>query len=143
MEINVVHRYSHLGEKLLRATYNAISVKLTGPLHVFDGCTRSKAKSREVRKNTYKRASHPGEIIFVNTTGPFPDSLVGIWYWFGVEDNYNCYSWSFFTNTKSQLPKICKSFREDDVTWDASYVSPLHQGRKTLIKVTEGLKIKC
>ena len=63
MDINVVYRYSHLGENLLRTTYNTLSVKLTGTLQVCDGCACSKAKARVVRKNTYMRASHPGEII--------------------------------------------------------------------------------
>ena len=38
MDINVLHMYSHLGEKLLRTTYNALSIKLTGTLHVCHGC---------------------------------------------------------------------------------------------------------
>ena len=84
MDINVVHRYSHMGEKLLRTTYNDLSVKLTGTLKVCDGCARSKAKSHVVRKKTYMRASHPGEVIFVDTTGPFPESLIGNRYWIGV-----------------------------------------------------------
>ena len=59
MEINVVHKYSHLGEKLLRTTYNALGVNLTRTLQVCDGCARSKAKAHAVRKNTYTRESHP------------------------------------------------------------------------------------
>ena len=38
MEINVVYRYSHLGETLLHTTYNTTSVKLTHTLQVCDGC---------------------------------------------------------------------------------------------------------
>ena len=34
MEINVVHRYSHLGEKIC-ITYNALCVKLIGTLQFF------------------------------------------------------------------------------------------------------------
>ena len=44
MEIDVVHRYSHLGEKLSHITYNAISIKLTGILQVLNSCTKSKEK---------------------------------------------------------------------------------------------------
>ena len=68
--------YSHLGEKLLRTTYNALGVKLTGTLQVCDGYERSKAKTRAVRNKTYRRASQPGERIFVDTTGPFSESLI-------------------------------------------------------------------
>ena len=77
MYINVVHWHSHLGERLLRLTYDAMGVKLTGTLQVCDGCARSKSKSRAVRKKKYTRASKPGERIFVDTTGPFPEMLIG------------------------------------------------------------------
>ena len=73
-------------------TYNAIGVKLTGTLQVFDGCAQFKAKSRAMGGNTYTRASHPRERIFVDRTGPFPESLIGNWYWIGVVDDYSCYS---------------------------------------------------
>ena len=79
MDINVVHRYSHLEEKFLRMTYKSLSVKFTGALQVYDGCKRSKKKARAVRKKTYKRASQPGEKILVDTTGPFMEILTGNW----------------------------------------------------------------
>ena len=56
MDINVVHRYSHLGEKLLRINYNALGVKLTGALQVCDVYARSKVKSHTVRKKKNMRA---------------------------------------------------------------------------------------
>ena len=59
MYINVVHRDSHLGEKLLRTTYNALGVKLIGLLQFCDGCARSKVKSGEVMEKTYAILSHP------------------------------------------------------------------------------------
>ena len=83
MDINVVHRYSHLGEKLLRTTYKTLSVKLTGTLQVCGGCVRSKVKACMMRKKTYTRASQPREMIFVDTTSPFPENLKGNRYWIG------------------------------------------------------------
>ena len=76
----MVHMYSHLGENLLRKTYNAIGVKLTGTLQVCDGFARSKAKLCAVRKKTYTRASHPGESVFVDNTGPFLEGFIWNWY---------------------------------------------------------------
>ena len=96
----MVHGYSHLGEKLLRITYNDLGVKLTGTLQFCGGCALSKAKSRAVRTNNYMRASNPGERIFVYTTGTFPKILIGGWYWIGVVNNCICYSWSFFIKTQ-------------------------------------------
>ena len=101
MDINVLHGYSHLGEKLLRTTYNSIGVKLTGTLQVCGICASSKEKVCAVRKKTYTRASQPGERIFVDTTGPFTESLIENRYWISVVDDYIRYSWSFFTKTMS------------------------------------------
>ena len=92
MDINVVHMYSHLGEKLLHTTYNARGVKLTGTLQVCDGCARSKEKTRAVRNKTYTRASQPVERTFVDTTGPLPEILIRNRYWIGVVGDYSRYS---------------------------------------------------
>ena len=91
MDINVVQRYSHLGEQLLRTTYNALSVKLTVSLQVCGGFARYKAKACAVRKKTYAIASNPGEMIFVHTAGPLLESLIGNRYGIGVVDNYSRY----------------------------------------------------
>ena len=56
MDINVVHLYSYLREKLLCLTYDATGVKLTVTLQVCDSSARSKAKSRAVRNKTNTRA---------------------------------------------------------------------------------------
>ena len=110
MEINVVRRNSRMGRKLMCTTYNDLSVKITGTLQVCNGCALSKAKSCVMSKKTYKRASHPGERIFVETTSAFPKSLIGNRYWICILDDCSHYSWSFFTKTKSQLPKRMKYF---------------------------------
>ena len=110
MDINVVHWYSHLGEKLLYITYNALGVKLTGTLQVCDVCARSKSKSHAVINKTYTRVSNSVESICVDTTGPFPESLIGNWYCIGVVNDYSRYSLSFFTKTKLQLPKKMEDF---------------------------------
>ena len=110
MDINVVHRSSNLIETFFRITYNALKVKLTGTLQVCGGCARSKTKERAVRKKTYTRASRSGEGIFVDRTGTFTEILIGNWNWIRLVDNYIHYTWSFFTNTKSQLPKKMEEF---------------------------------
>ena len=88
-------------EKLLRITYNTLGVRLTGTLQVYNGFARSKAKEREVRKNIFTRASHPGESIFVYMAGPFPEMMIRNQYWIGVVDDCIRYSWIFFMKTKS------------------------------------------
>ena len=90
----MVHMYSHMGENFFCKTYNALGIKLTVTVQVCDGFVQSKAKACKTRKNTYERASNPGKSIFVDTTGPFLEILIGNWYWIGVVDDYSCYYWS-------------------------------------------------
>ena len=95
---------------MLRITYNALGTKLTGTLQICDGYKRSNAKVRAFRKKNYMRVSKPGERVFVDTTGPFPESLIRNRYCISVVDNYSHYSWSFFTKIKSQLPNEMEEF---------------------------------
>ena len=43
-------------EKKIHILYNTLGVQLTDTLQVFDGCDRSEAKARYVRKKSYTRA---------------------------------------------------------------------------------------
>ena len=90
--INVFHRNSHIREKVLRIIYNTLRVKLTGALQVCDGYDIYKAKAHDFRNKTYTRASDPGESIFVDTNGTFPEILIGNRYWIDLVDNYSHYS---------------------------------------------------
>ena len=85
--------------------YYMLGFKLTGTLEACEGCARSKAKARAVRNKTYTRATNLVERIFMDTTGPFPLSLIGGRSWIGVVNDYIYYSRGFFTNTKSHLPE--------------------------------------
>ena len=91
MDINVIHRYSHLA----LIAYNALSVKLTGTLQVCNGCAKFKAKACVVRKKTYTRASQLGESIFMDTNGPLLEILIGNWYCMVVVDYHIIYYWIF------------------------------------------------
>ena len=42
LDINEVHQYPHIIEKLLHLTYDALGIKLTGTIQVCDGFERSK-----------------------------------------------------------------------------------------------------
>ena len=51
-------------------------------------------------------------MIFVDTTGPFPETLIGNCYWTGIADDYKCYFWSIYKNMKLQLLKKIGEFFE-------------------------------
>ena len=99
----MVCQYSHLIEKLLSLTYDALGLKLNGALQVCDGCARSKAKPHSIIKKTYTGASNTAESIFVDTTGPLLEILICVRYYISVVDDCSHYYWSFFTKTKSQM----------------------------------------
>ena len=62
---------------MLCLNYEALAFQFTGILEVCDGCVCLKAKARALRKKTYIRATNPEESIFVDTDGPFPESIIG------------------------------------------------------------------
>ena len=64
-------------------------------------------------KKTYTRESQPGEMIVVDTAGPFMESLIGNRYWIVIVDDYSLYSWSFFMKTKAQLPNKTEELFEN------------------------------
>ena len=106
LDINVAHGFCHLGEKLLRVTFNALGVKLTGNLVPCDGCCRANAKAKGVRKWTTTSADSIGERLYVDTSGPYPETESGSKYWICIVDDKTRKSWSKFRKTKSEMPKI-------------------------------------
>ena len=69
-----------------------------------------------IRRKTYTRASHPVERIFLYTTGPIPETLVGNQYWIVEVDNYTRYSWSFFMKTKSKILNKTEELFENKIS---------------------------
>ena len=47
----------------------------SGHLKPCEGCCRANARAKAVRKSTNVRATKPGERLFVDTSGPYPESL--------------------------------------------------------------------
>ena len=89
---------------------------MTGTLEVCDGCARLKANACGFRKKTYPQDTNLGESIFVDATGKSPEILIKNHYWIDLVENYSRYSWSFFTETKSQLLNKMVEFLKNDVT---------------------------
>ena len=112
MDINVAHGYCHLGEKLLKTTFNELGVKLTGELKACDGCCRANAKAKGVSKQSTTIAQKIGERLFVDTSGPYPETESGNKYWVCLVDDKTRKSWSKFRNTKSDLAKIVEEHVE-------------------------------
>jgi hypothetical protein len=77
---------------------------VTGTLTQCSSCALYKAKARPVAKVTSSPATRPGERLFMDTSGPFPMTLVGNLYWIKFKDQYSGMSWNAFTKKKFELP---------------------------------------
>ena len=78
MDINDAHdSFGHMDEQHLREFCKRTRIKLTGKFKTCVGCAESKAKRRPVRKVTQTRATEKGERIYVDTSGPYANSLGG------------------------------------------------------------------
>ena len=60
-------------------------------------------------KATNTRATTAGEIIFIDTSGPYPRSIGGNEYWFKVVDDYSKKNWNYLMKRKSEVPTHLKS----------------------------------
>ena len=79
---------------------------MTGDLAACDGCLRSMAKSKGVSKTTDTKATAPKERLFIDTSGPYPESIIGSKYWFALVDDFSRYGWRFFGKKKSDMVTI-------------------------------------
>ena len=106
MDINESHEvYGHLNIQSLKITARNDNIKLTGNLEVCQGCNLSKEKRKVIKKVTNTKETKPGELIFVNTSGPYTKTSIGSQYWFKTVDDYSLYSWSDFGKSKDELPE--------------------------------------
>ena len=111
---------------MLRLAYDDLVVQLTVTIEVCDGCARSKAKLRAVTKKTYTPATNTVERIFVDTTGLFPESLIGNHYWIFILYDYIRYYWRLFIKEKPYLPKKMVEFCFNKMTPHCTPVQYLH-----------------
>ena len=109
MDINEAHGLCHLGEKLLRATFTALGTELTGQLRPCEGCCLANAKAKAVHKSSDTRATKPGERPFVDTSGPYPESIAGNRYWIQIVDDFSRKGWSSFRKSKMDLLRVVES----------------------------------
>ena len=112
MDINKAHGLCHLGKKLLRITYKNLNMKLTGTLLPCDGCCRANAKAKGVNKRTMTVATKIGERLFVDTRGPYPETVNGNKYWICMVDDMTRKSCSKFKQSKAEMPKIVEEHVE-------------------------------
>ncbi len=111
VDINVAHDVcGHKGEALLKKTYKALGVTLTGTLKACEGCGFAKAKAKAVSKTTATNATKPGERLYLDTTGPFTPTLNGYRYWIQVVDDFTRHGFCEFNKNKTGMGTFIRAF---------------------------------
>jgi hypothetical protein len=78
MNINEAHhRFGHVSKGVLEATAKVIGMTLVGTLEVCGSCVMAKAKAKPIAKFTNTHANSPGERLFIDTSGPYTQSVAG------------------------------------------------------------------
>ena len=86
-DINKTHdQWGHHGERRLKEMTRLLGYKLTGKQQPCDACGIAKATRARVSNTTNIQATEPGERLFVDTTGPFPNVTPKYKYLFGAVD---------------------------------------------------------
>jgi hypothetical protein len=107
IDMNTAHnRFGHVNEQSLRTTMSHFGIKLTGKLNACPGCLLYKARARGVPKTTKLNASSPGGNFYLDTSGPYSETLKRNRYWVKICDQYSGMSWNYFVAEKSQISHV-------------------------------------
>ena len=77
----------NLSESKVREVLKALGIIATGKMSVCDGCARAKATQKRTNKVTSVHADKPGERLFMDTSGPYSETVAGSRYWFKFVDD--------------------------------------------------------
>jgi hypothetical protein len=83
VDINCAHELcNHPGETKLREMARVFRWKLTGVLKTCSACAKAKATAKSIPKTTSEecKASKPGEVLHLDTTGPYKRTRGKNWY---------------------------------------------------------------
>ena len=102
--INEYHKQlGHPNLVVTRSTAKARDVSLTGTAEVCNDCAVGKARQKNVPKATVKRATVPGERMFIDITSPKVIGIGGQKHWLLVLDDASDCGFSFFMSHKDML----------------------------------------
>jgi hypothetical protein len=98
---------------LLVKTAKYYGVILEGTLEQCEGCGLAMAKQKALNKQTSWKAKAPYERIFVDASGPHPETMGGNKYWFQAVDDFSRFGWCTFAKKKNEMLKFVESiFKE-------------------------------
>jgi gag-polypeptide of LTR copia-type/Zinc knuckle len=109
MDINEAHRkFGHATEKVVRTILQGLNITPIGKMSVCDGCARAKATQKRTNKVTTVAANNPGERLYMDTSGPYTETVAGSRYWFKFVDDKTRKSWDFYGARKNLITKVLR-----------------------------------
>jgi transposase InsO family protein len=101
LDINEAHqKLGHMSERLLQLTAMQDNIVLTGKLQPCSACLLYIATRRPVKKTTLMKA------IYMDASGPFPNTLGGHKYWVMFNDQYSGMAWNVFIASKTKVYEV-------------------------------------
>ena len=133
MDINEAHRkFGHATEKVVRSLLKSQGIKPTGDWAVCDGCARAKATQKRTNKITTTEAEERGERLYMDTSGPYNETVAGSRYWFKIVDDKTRKSWDFYgakkNGIKTHLQDLLDKLKSAGIHRE---ICPMRQCRRT------------
>ena len=101
--------FGHTDTKTTKATAAELGWKLTTrTMPLCGACALAKARAKGVKKKAPKKASEPGERLFIDLSGPYKKSQAQSEYWLLVIDDFSGKAWSAFLKSKTHAGKLVK-----------------------------------
>ena len=108
---------------------------MTGTAEKCEDCSLSKARQKNLEKETKERSSIPGERLFVDISSVKTESFGGSKFWLLVLDDASDYCWSYFLKKKSDLSLTVRGLIKD--------LKMKYKKRVKFIRCDNLVKIKC
>ncbi len=87
------------------SNFYGVGYQADGKLRPCEGCCLANARAKAVHKSSEMRDKKPREHLFVDTSGPYSESLPGK----QIVDDFCRKGWSKFRKSKVDLPKVVDS----------------------------------
>ena len=110
---NYTHRvWNHAPQDTLKYTAEHYNWNLTGKLEPCEDCAKSKARQKNVKKETEEKCTVPGEMLYIDISHTLAKSYGGNEYWVLVVDAATDETWSCFVKHKDdQCDKLLTFFK--------------------------------
>ena len=114
ININDLHqRLGHPSEESVRRTAKMLDLKVTGKFIKCENCAISKARRKNLNKETVNRSVEKGNRLFIDISSIKSTSYGGKKFWLLVLDDFSDCSFSFFLKAKSEVSATIRGFLKD------------------------------